>query len=853
MNYRNYRLWCILLILPLGGRGRGQEAAVPAVDPATGVVHSQRLRSGLPLGGIGVGAFQSMTDGTIAPLSASGEVGITQKEVPACFGAIWTRVQGKSTARVMALRNAYGLPTMMTLDYDGLYPQARQSFPGSPLPLELSLLTYSPLIPFDLKNSSLPTAAFVFHLHNPSPVPIEAAVALSWGDTLAVNSVVAAVPAENGFFSLRLSRPTQATEHHPPGAQNEDGAETTLMAYPPRRDAVVTRAAWNPEERHPGWWDSFAADGQVPDFAGGTTAPGAQSAGVVIVRLTVKPGATIEVPFAVAWTTPHRYAPSGEDLGHYYQIGFADSHAVARYLLDNWSALYSLTEEWQKRLLASSIPLWMTRRLINSAAPLSTTALHTRDGRFVWQGEPGAPDLPLTLQPPEAVEQRESRLGAFSMVLAFFPALAAQEVRHAGSRLALHTGPPAPDEAANYTLLLAQYALWTNDAAFLQREYPHLRRALAALLPAETDSGLEPDPQSAAAWSLRLAALGAGKALAQLDSTQAFAEASQGGLVGAIAAILPRMEADRQLEIACDSALTAGASRFVAQRWTGHYYADNADGVCATDQLFGAWEASTLGTMPPIPQDKIAEALVTLQTHNDNISLYTLAPLWHADAQRRALSGEAPDCLVPASLLSEAILAIRQNRPGAGVDLLQRLETVRSNTLREVWNTPARFRVDSGEITTTAAYGTTQAADWNLLYALEGFGYDPTLGRLTLSPSMPGTWRTLSAPIFAPTFWGHLEFKPRVHGALLTFRLDRFVAPPALKPGRKSGLTRLILRSLRVPGLPAGATTLPVVHAGLGPNPLGVRTVADSSGDLIVMFATPLSLSAGDRLEIDIH
>lgn len=854
MNLRNLRLLCILGLLLPGVCVQAQKpvapAASPGVDPATGVVHSLRLRSGLPLGGIGVGAYQAMTDGTITAIPTRSLP--APPDSPACFGAIWTRAQGKTNSSVLAMRNAYGLPVMRALDYDGLYPQARQRFPGASLPVELTLLTFSPLIPFDLKNSSLPATAYVFHLHNPSPVSIETAVAVSWGEASTSASQVAANPAESGFFSLRLSSAGPLTARQPRSVRSDENAETTIMAYPPRRDAVVTRAAWNPAESHPGWWDGFAAEGQAPDFAGGATPPGTHSAGVVIVRLTLKPGATIDVPFAVAWASSHRYAPSGEDLGHYYQIAFADSHAVARYLLDNWNALYGLTEEWQKRLLSSNLPLWMSRRAINSAAALNTAALHTRDGRFVWQGEPGAPDLPLTTAPPETLEQREARLGAFGLTLSLFPQLAAQAVRHAGSQIALHAGPPAPDAAADYTLLLAQYALGTNDPAFLQREYPHLRRAIAALLPPEAGAAPEPDPATAAAWSLRLAALGAGKALAHLDSTQAFAEAARDGLTGNIAAVLPRMEANRRLEIACEQALTAGMARFVSRRWTGSYFADDSDRACATDQLFGSWITNTLGIAQPVSQSNLATALTTLHTHNDAVSASPLGPVRRTDAQGRALPTGGSDCLLPATLLSEAILAIQQNQPDAGVSLLQRLDATRNNSLQEMWNTPLRFEAATGEFAGGAS-GPTQAIDWNLIAALEGFDYDPTQDRMTLSPKIPGTWRTLSAPVFAPIFWGHLDFKPLAHGALLTFRLDRFIAPPALKPDRRSGLTQLTLRSLRVPGLPTGATSPPVVHASLGPKPLGVRTIADSSGDLIIMFATPLSLSAGDRLEVDIH
>ncbi len=846
----------ILLLVLFCAEARGQEAAAPALDAKTGVVHSQRLRSGVPFGGIGAGAFQMLTDGSIARLPGRTTGTNTPTEMPACFGAVWTRVNGKTETRLLALRNAYGLPGVVVVDYDGLYPQARLSFPNASLPLEASVLAYTPLIPFDLKNSTLPAAAFVYRLHNTSPVPIEAAVALSWGEGYSEESQVASVPDEGGFFSLRLSgRPKSPT----PGLERpaaEQTEETTLMAAPPSRDTVVTRAAWNADEKRPGWWDSFAQEGQIPDLAAGTLPSGEANAGVLVVRLTVRPGGTVEVPFAVAWYAAHRYAPSGEDLGHAYQNAFPTSRSVARYLLDNRLSLYALTEEWQKRLLFSNFPVWLSRRLINSATPLTSDTLLTRDGRFVWEGEPGAPDLPLTSLPPETTEQREARLGAFSVLLALYPALAAQEVRHSGSRIALSNGLPPPEEAALYTLLLTQYARWTNDPSLLHREYSHLRRALASLLPAESGSPrTEPDTLSTPDWTLRLAALSAGQSLAELDSAQAFTEALKDGAVGNLASALPRMEADRRLAEACRTALTAGMQRLIAARWTGAYFADAADKTCAADQLFGAWVTASLGTEPLFVPDKLTTALHSLQTKNDAVPGFALAPLRRVDAAGAALpqSAENADCLLPAAVLSEAILAIWQNQADIGVNLLQRLENARNEGLRSPWRSPLSFRADTGQATPDSTKGLAQAADWNALYALTGFGYDPALGRLTMSPKIPGTWRTLTAPVFAPTFWGRVQFKPLAHGGTLSFRLDRFIAVTPQTPERKSGQTRLVLKSLRVPGLLTGAGGAPVVHVSLGPNPLGVRTAADSSGDLIVTFITPLSLAAGDRLEVDVH
>jgi len=95
-----------------------------------------------------------------------------------------------------------------------------------------------------------------------------------------------------------------------------------------------------------------------------------------------------------------------------------------------------------------------------------------------------------------------------------------------------------------------------------------------------------------------------------------------------------------------------------------------------------------------------------------------------------------------------------------------------------------------------------------------------------------------------------VEFKPTARGGLLTFRLDRLIALIAATPSRRlSGSAGLVLTSLqsREPRpVPAHRQAEPpVAHVSRGQNPLGVRTIVDPSGDLILVFETPLRMAAG--------
>jgi hypothetical protein len=303
--------------------------------------------------------------------------------------------------------------------------------------------------------------------------------------------------------------------------------------------------------------------------------------------------------------------------------------------------------------------------------------------------------------------------------------------------------------------------------------------------------------------------------------------------------------------------------------WNGRFYAEPGGSGAppaadprafrSADQLIGQWMADQLELGPLLPAEESLKALRVLQTGSPNAgSPGTLAIPPTRVGPEGAPSGMDSRCVLPSATLAVGVLSVSQRLPEAGVSLLQRLDDLQNNTLRSPWQSPLIVRTDTGQPPTPGPASMTHAADWSVLNALEGFTVDLSAGQLKLSPQIPGTWRTLRAPVFAPTFWGRLEFKPTARGGLLTFRLDRLIALIAATPSRRlSGSAGLTLNSLRIPGAPprpgAPAGEPPVAHVSLGITPLGVRTTTDPSGDLILIFETPLRMAVGDRLEVDLH
>ena len=396
-------------------------------EPASGVLYSRRLMGGMPLGGVGTGTFQLLTDGTVSAAALTNNFQQPTAALNGSFAAVWTRASGRAQARVLALTSPYGLPTVSALDFQGRPPVATLDYPDNTLPVSVSLRAFSPLIPLDIRNSSFPAAAFVFQFRNRTADTVEISVALSWENVLGVGgtaqsvfsdwtgNAVAPLPSANGLFGLRFTGPPLAPGTSPAERLRDNATgEMALLAAPPRKDATVTMAGWNALDGKPGWWEAFAQSGD----ATGNAPPGmegkAHPAGVIAVRLTLRPNDFAEIPFAVSWRTPRYYTQSGTDYRRYDSARWPDAPVAARELLENWRSLLALTQEWQAALAFSSLPEPLIRDLIASVTPLQTNTLHTADGKFAWFA--GGNSGPLSPNAPQAQ-------AANALLSAFFPAL----------------------------------------------------------------------------------------------------------------------------------------------------------------------------------------------------------------------------------------------------------------------------------------------------------------------------------------------------------------------------------------------------------------------------------------------
>lgn len=780
----------------------------PTVEE-TGVVRNQRFLNGIPFGGIGTGTFQVMTDGAISHATLNNNPEQPTGDLPGSFAAVWTNAGGRTVTRVLRLKGAGdigergGLPFVSDIAYTGQFPQALLDYPDPSLPLKLSLRVYSPLIPHDLRNSSLPVALFVFTLKNDSRAPVQASVALSWENILGVGGIsgkplddrtgnkITVLPVQNGLFGLQFSAPDRTTLTPEDRLRFNATGNYTLMAQPLSADTLVTQAGWNARDPVPNWWKTFVADGSVTGevgAGGNRIAP----AGVIAVKVDLKAWETREIPFAVAWYTPRWYTTSGAEYGHLYEKGFRDSTEIAAYALKDRLNLLALTEEWQGRLLRSSLPLWLSRRIINDASPLFTDTVLTRDSGL-GEKNPG-PALFASLEP----DGKRTPLGALepraffqTLLLAWFPRLDREELARAADNRAANgllasdagtfqTGFAPPGEtkptdttaACHYVLQIYRYYLSAGDRKFLDQYYPSVKRAAEYLVSAMEKGDLPPSVE--ADGGLRLAAL-------------------------RIARLLALRIGDTRFATLCDEAFISAQKRLFPRLTTEP---ERLASLVMSQGLADSLEAGDL-----VPSDTLSTLFAALPEARQGLSL------------------------------AQAAFWTRRGSPDALYTEVKRAHQLLYTEQKSLIAPPGRLP------------GLSAAAGWMYLNALAGFGLDVPAGRMTLTPRLPTAWKGFTVPLFAAQFTATLEYRTGLNRISLVFRLDRQSPLPQEGGGLTKGGLKRTGFTLNQVILPASPTASGQVIASLDRAPLPGKITHDAQGRLLFTFDSALLLTPGQRLE----
>ena len=308
------------------------------------------------------------------------------------------------------------------------------------------------------------------------------------------------LPASGGIFGIKMSSPLkQIVDPTHRLIYNSHGTYALLTA-PTSPETELTTAGWNALDGVPGRWKEFSESGTVKGTVGSGSEGKVHPAGVVALKVTLKENETREFPFAVAWHTPRFYSLDGAEYGHYYEKSFDDAVEAGRYALENRQSFLALLDEWQNRILRSSLPGWFTREVMNDAAVLFTNTILTKNGGLGGT-EPGPFRFGLIDRRNASGAQigaLDRRYLAHSLLLNWFPALDDLELNALSSRQSssgalqaalgdleqgfssgeVAEGSTDSEVVASYAFQVLRRHRWTGDQKFLDRYYPSVKHAI---------------------------------------------------------------------------------------------------------------------------------------------------------------------------------------------------------------------------------------------------------------------------------------------------------------------------------------------------------------------------------------
>jgi non-lysosomal glucosylceramidase len=600
-------------------------------------------------------------------------------------------------------------------------------------------------------------------------------------------------------------------------------------------------------------WETFSTTGRFGPVTDSEpprpTPPGRTIGGAVASTVEVPAGATVEIPFLLAWHYPNKYNnPGTEWMGCHYTTQWESARAVIREAADQFTALHGNTRSFHQTFYASTLPYWLLDCLTANAAILRHIGIVFRIANgdvYGWEGSNGCCDPTCTHV--WGYEQTLSRL---------FPDLERDmrriDFKHqqredggVNNRTQVPSPPhptgeqPFADGHASCILKAYREGLNQTDDGFLREYWPHAKRAVEYLIARDAKgaggepAGILQDDQ----WNTYDEALHgvttfiSGYYLAALRAGEEW-----GRRMGDVAA------ADR-----FHSIFEKGQKKLVELCWNGEYFQQhlpdyqNRQGEvgpgCMSDQLIGQWWAHQLGLGYILPKDLVVAALRSVFKYNfkSDLTGWRHAPRAFAGASDKGLI----ICTWPKGGRPAGVM-LYSDEVWTGIEYQVAAHLIYEGMAEEGFAVvkAARDRYDGiprppfqrnpwNEIECGGHYARAMSS-WSLLLALSGWEYDGPRQALRIGPRhSPDNFKSFFA---GPAGWGAL------HQTRQGTKMSNEIA---VVHGRLD-LSQITLASAFPPAK---------VQVALAGQPVESTFVYDA-GSVRVSFAKPVQIATGQTLAI---
>ncbi|MBI2438487.1 MAG: hypothetical protein HYV36_06720 [Lentisphaerae bacterium] len=360
-----------------------------------------------PLGGIGAGMLCLEGTGTLSHASlrhapnipgasqmfaalhirgAAAVSRVLEGPIPArkIFGAA-----GASNGNILGMRFG-GLPRFAAASFSACFPFATITLEDPLVPLQVEITGWSPFIPGDADNSSLPVAGLEYRLHNPGAVPVEAVFSFHSENVMKTDAApdTAAQETRQGFILRQSGAPDKLWEQ---------GAFSVAMdSLPSAVDCAWFRGGWF--DALTMLWNTIekgACHAKAP-HADAPPSPGAS----VYKALTINPGKTETVVLRLCWHVPQSNLCAGKDAAAgsgcqspanyspWYAGRFPTIEAVESYWQQHYEELRQKSCLFASCFYDTTLPAAVVEAVAANLTILkSPTILRQSDGRlWAWEG-----------------------------------------------------------------------------------------------------------------------------------------------------------------------------------------------------------------------------------------------------------------------------------------------------------------------------------------------------------------------------------------------------------------------------------------------------------------------------------
>lgn len=248
--------------------------------------------------------------------------------------------------------------------FSGEYPIGVVTYGDPALPVSVKLEAFSPFIPLNAADSSLPATVFSFTIKNEKSVPVE---------------IVLKGVLENAV--LRAHKNSEGERR----IDTLDSAGMTFLNCEAQSVAGEGDAAKLPDAGSMGL-ALLGPPAEIRDQP--DTAPlRDRLTGSLGRKLKLAPGEVGKIDFVLTWHFPNVPKILGGKERH-YAAQFPDAQSVAAYVVQNFTRLAGQTRLWRDTWYDSTLPFWFLNRTFANTSILATNTVYRfRDGRlWAWEG-----------------------------------------------------------------------------------------------------------------------------------------------------------------------------------------------------------------------------------------------------------------------------------------------------------------------------------------------------------------------------------------------------------------------------------------------------------------------------------